>query len=100
MIAYKRDSIGFTNPIDTVLGRDYEFSFINGKATAVSDTNGRFKINAGIDYIISLSDSSSVHTITGQITGEPQTVCFESGHCSPGSLQGGNNFDSKRSCGW
>ncbi|HTM65009.1 MAG TPA: hypothetical protein VL093_01700 [Flavipsychrobacter sp.] len=87
MIAYKRDSIGITNPIDTVLGRDYEFSFTNGKATVVSDTNGKFKINSGIDYIISLSDSSSVHTITGQIAGEPQTVCFESEHCSPGSLQ-------------
>jgi len=87
IVAYKRDSISFTNPIDTVFGRDYEFSFSGSKATVVSDTDGRFKINAGIDYIISLSDSSSLHTITGQKSGEPQEVCFESEHCSPGSLQ-------------
>ena len=87
IIAYKRDSLGFVNPIDSVFGSDYQFSFHNDTAMAVSDTDGKFTANVNIDYIISLADSSSLHTITKQVNGETKRECIESEHCSPGSLE-------------
>jgi hypothetical protein len=53
---------------------------------AVSDTDGKFMVNANIDYIVSLLHSSSLHTVTKQISGETKKECFDyEEHCSPGA---------------
>lgn len=86
LFAYKRDS-NFQNPVDSIFGRDYDFSFRHDTATVIAATAGKFFIAADIDYVISILDSSSVHTITKQVEGEKQTDCIEMEHCSPGSSQ-------------